>query len=159
MYWVPTSRIRGWVLGWTYLVSYSLRTSLCINAASLLCCEKDPESVDSCSDSNIPIMTVVATVVLGLGSAADDIKNIHNAITRNILNRQNSLKHTGRGSHTASSQTSLSASGCALDSADVAEMILERNRSGEDDMGDESTRTLWADGVEGTASTELSNKR
>lgn len=104
-------------------------------------------------------MIVVTTVVLGLGSAADVGRN--NQYTRIWpgLKRQKSLRQTGSGSHTASSHTSLSASGCARDSAEVAAIMLERNRKGEEAIGDESTRTRCADGVEGTASTEASKRR
>jgi hypothetical protein len=35
--------------------------------------------------------------------------------------------------------------------------MLERNRRGDDDKGDESTRTRWADGVLGGTSIEFSN--
>lgn len=61
------------------------------------------------------------------------------------------------GSHRASSHTSRVASGCDLDSALSPAKILERNRSGDDDNGEESTRTRRADGVLGGASIEFSN--
>lgn len=38
-------------------------------------------------------------------------------------------------------------------------IILDRNRRGDDDTGDESTRTRWADGVLGGASIDASNSR
>ena len=41
----------------------------------------------------------------------------------------------------ASSQTSRCASGCALDSADPDKIALVKYRSGDEVMGDESTRT------------------
>ena len=37
--------------------------------------------------------------------------------------------------------------------------MLVKYLKGEDDMGDESTRTLWTEEVLGTFSIELSNKR
>lgn len=37
--------------------------------------------------------------------------------------------------------------------------MLESRRSGEEDTGEESTRTRRAEGVLGVASTELSNRR
>ena len=37
--------------------------------------------------------------------------------------------------------------------------MLDRNRKGDDDTGDESTRTRYAEGVLGTASTEVSKSR
>jgi len=38
-------------------------------------------------------------------------------------------------------------------------IMFERKRRGEDDIGEESTRTRRADGVDGTASIDCSNKR
>lgn len=66
---------------------------------------------------------------------------------------------SGVGSQTASSQTSLAASGCDLLSALSPAMILDRNRRGEEETGDELTRTRWAEGVLGTSSTLLSKSR
>ena len=57
------------------------------------------------------------------------------------LKRQNMRNDKGVGSQTASSQTSLVASGCALDSAVSAASILERKRNGDEEMGEELTRT------------------
>lgn len=62
----------------------------------------------------------------------------------------------GAGSQTAISQTSREASGCDLDSAFSLASIVERNRRGDEDTGDESTRTRWAEGVLGTVSRSLS---
>lgn len=38
-------------------------------------------------------------------------------------------------------------------------IIFERKRNGDDANGEESTRTRWADGVEGGTSTDVSNRR
>ena len=57
------------------------------------------------------------------------------------LNKQNILRQIGVGSHTESSQTSLLTSWCDLAPAALVVSILERNRSGDDDSGEESTRT------------------
>lgn len=62
----------------------------------------------------------------------------------------------GVGSQTASSQTSRVSSGWARASADDEVIMLERKRRGEDDRGEESTRTRWADGVVGGTSIEVS---
>ena len=75
------------------------------------------------------------------------------------LKRQNKRSDIGVGSHTASSQTSRALSGCALDSADGVLRTLDRYRRGEDAIGDESTRTLCAEGVFGVTSTEASKRR
>ena len=65
----------------------------------------------------------------------------------------------GRGSQTATSQTSLVGSGCARDSAAGEVMMEERKRRGEEEMGEESTRTRWAEGVLGTSSMGFSKRR
>ena len=99
----------------------------------------------------------MTTVVLGRGSVIVVGKKSQYTNTWPGLNKQNILRASGVGSHTASSQTSLVASGCDLDSAVSASSILERKRSGDEDRGEESTRTREAEGVLGTASTEVSN--
>lgn len=68
-------------------------------------------------------------------------------------------RQSGVGSQMAISQTSLAASGCALLSALSPAMILDKKRNGEEETGEELTRTRWADGVLGTFSTLLSNNR
>lgn len=65
----------------------------------------------------------------------------------------------GRGSQTATSQTSRVGSGCARDSAVGDVRIEERKRRGEEDMGEESTRTRWAEGVLGTSLMLFSKSR
>lgn len=66
---------------------------------------------------------------------------------------------TGKGSQIATSQTSRFGSGCALDWADSVPRIVERNRRGEEETGEESTRTRFAEGVLGTVSMEFSKSR
>ncbi len=86
-------------------------------------------------------MMVVTTVVLGLGSASEVGRKSQYTRMCPGLNKQNILRDKGVGSHTASSHTSLVASGCALDSAEFAASIEAKKRSGEEDTGDKSTRT------------------
>jgi len=138
-------------------VSYSFRTSLCITDVSFDCCEKLDCKAKSWADKRAANMIVVTTVVLGLGSASEVGRKSQYTKICPGLNRQNILRDKGVGSHTASSHTSLVASGCALDSAESAASMEDRKRSGEEDTGDESTRTRCAEGVLGTASTEASN--
>ena len=137
-------------------MSYSFNTSLCITEVSLDCREKLVWSISSCAESNAANAMVVTTVVLGRGSAIAVGRKSKYTSTCPGLNMQNMRSDNGVGSHTASSQTSFVASGCALDSAVSVASMLERNRSGEEERGEESTRTRWADGVLGTASTEVS---
>lgn len=75
------------------------------------------------------------------------------------LNRQNIRKHSGVGSQTAISHTSRAASGWALASAAVEAIMCWRKRKGEEESGEESTRTRWAEGVLGGASTDCSKSR
>ena len=90
---------------------------------------------------------VVITVVLGLGSEASVGRNSQYTKTCPGLNVQKRPRQSGRGSHTASSHTSRVGSGCALDSALGSPSIFVRKRSGEEETGDESTRTRCAEGV------------
>ena len=50
-------------------------------------------------------------------------------------------------------------SGCARLSAVEELIMLDKNRKGEDEMGELSTLTRCADGVDGVTSTGLSNRR
>lgn len=159
VYWVPTSRICGCVRGCTYFVSYSWRTSRWINAESLVCWEKEDCNISNCVESRAARMMVVKMVVLGRGSCTAVGKKSQYIRTWPGLNRQNSLRHNGVGSHIASSQTSLVASGCDLASAVADASILERKRRGDDDSGEESTRTRCAEGVLGGLSMEASKSR
>lgn len=111
--------------------------------------------VDSKADSAI----VVMTVVLGLGSVVAVGRKSQYRKMWPGLKRQNRRRERGVGSQTASSQTSRAASGWDLDSALSAASMLERKRSGEDERGEESTRTRCAEGVLGTSSMELSKRR
>lgn len=104
-------------------------------------------------------MIVVTIVVLGLGSCAAVGRNSQYTSTWPGLNKQNSLRHSGNGSHTESSQTSLVASACALASAVVDARMFDRNRRGDEERGDESTLTRCAEGVLGTSSIEASKSR
>ncbi len=104
-------------------------------------------------------MMVVTIVVLGLESCTAVGRKSQYTTTCPGLNRQNILRHSGVGSQTASSQTSLVASGCDLASAVVAASIFDRKRRGDDDRGEESTRTRCAEGVLGGSSTEVSKSR
>ena len=140
-YCVATSRINGCVRGWTNFVSYSFRTSLCMTDVSLDCCEKFDCNANSWADKSVAKMRVVTTVVLGRGFDVEVGRNSLYTRTWPGLNKQNILRHSGVGSHTASSQTSLVASGWALDSALSGASIVERKRRGEEETGDESTRT------------------
>ena len=101
----------------------------------------------------------VKTLTIGAGSVDDNGRYSQRMRTCPGLNRQKSLRHMGSGSQTASSHTSLVGAGCDLDSADVGARILERVRRGDEDIGDESTRTLEALGVFGAPSTEASKRR
>ena len=109
--------------------------------ASLDCCEKLDRSSMSCIDTRAANVIVVTTVVLGLGSCDAVGKKNQYTSTCPGLKRQNILRHIGIGSHTESSQTSLVASGWDLASAALTASKVERKRSGEDDSGEESTRT------------------
>lgn len=102
---------------------------------------------------------VVTTVMLGRGSRGAVGRKNQYTKTWPGLKRQNRRRHIGVGSQTASSQTSRVASGCALDSAVVEANMVERNRRGDEDAGDESTRTRRAEGVDGAISTEASKRR
>lgn len=75
------------------------------------------------------------------------------------LKRQNRRRQMGVGSQTEISQTSRDSSACARDSAVVESRISERKRRGEEDIGEASTRTRRADGVEGAMSTDCSKSR
>lgn len=84
---------------------------------------------------------VVATVVLGLGSVTAVGRKSQYTSTWPGLKRQNIISERGVGSQAASSQTSLVASGCDLDSALSAASMLDSKWRGEEEPGDESTRT------------------
>lgn len=58
-----------------------------------------------------------------------------------------------------SSQTSRVLSGCALDSALSLVIRSVSNRMGEDEAGDDDTRTRRAEGVSGCLSTSASKSR
>lgn len=99
------------------------------------------------------------TVVLGLGlEIAVGRKSQYTRMCPG-LNMQNIRREKGVGSQTAISHTSLVASGCDLASALSLPSMLERKRKGDEESGEESTRTRWAEGVLGTASIELSKSR
>jgi len=104
-------------------------------------------------------MIAVKIVTLGRGSDDRVGKNNQYIKTWPGLNKQKSRRQTGNGSQTAISQTSLVGSGCARDSALSLPSKLVNNRSGEEDTGEESTRTRRAEGVFWGASTELSKRR
>lgn len=140
-------------------MSYSWKTSLEIKAESLDCCEKLDCRVESWTERSSATTMAVTTVMLGLGSAIAVGRNSQYVNTWPGLKKQKSLRQIGRGSQTASSQTSRCGSGCALDCTLSAPSMFDRNLSGEEEVGDESTRTRWAEGVLGTASTEASNSR
>lgn len=103
---------------------------------------------------------VVTIVTLGRGSDGEVGRNSQYTRTCPGLNKQNIRSAKGRGSQIANSHTSRSALGCALESTELEEMMLDIKRSGEaDDRGEESTRTRCAEGVEGGLSIEASNNR
>ena len=96
------------------------------------------------------------TVVLGLGfEIAVGRKSQYTRMCPG-LNKQKIRRENGVGSQTPISHTSLVASGCDLASILSPASMFERKRRGEEESGEESTRTRWAEGVLGTASTELS---
>ena len=148
--------MRGCVLGWTNLVSYSFMTSLWITEESFDCWEKFDCRRYSCAESKHARSIVITTVMLGRGSDNAAGRKTQYTKTCPGLKRQNIRSESGVGSQTAISQTSLAASGCDLLSAFSPAIMDERKRNGEEDTGDESTRTRWADGVLGTASAALS---
>jgi hypothetical protein len=76
------------------------------------------------------------------------------------LKKQKSRRQSGVGSQTAISQTSLEASGCErLSAGELGSMRVLRKRRGEEDRGEESTRTRCAEGVLGGTSIEDSKRR
>lgn len=87
------------------------------------------------------------TVTLGLGSAGAVGRKSQYTKTWPGLKKQNRRRHTGIGSQTAICHTSRVGSGCALDSALVSPSMPVKNRSGEEETGEESTRTRCAEGV------------
>jgi hypothetical protein len=103
-------------------------------------------------------MTVVTIVTLGRGSE-EIVGNSKYMRTCPGLKRQNSRTDSGRGSQTASSQTSRFGSGCDLDSAVLVVNMFERYRNSEEEIGEESTRTRRAEGVEGAVLIDASNIR
>ena len=102
---------------------------------------------------------VVTTVTLGLGSRGASGRNSQYTRIWPGLNMVKRRRHSGVGSQTAISQTSLAAFGCARASALFAPSTCEKYRSGDEERGDESTLTRFADGVEGVASMFASNSR
>lgn len=93
--------------------------------------------------------TVVTTVTEGRGSVDEVGRKSQYTKTCPGENSVKSSRFSGLGSHTLTSHTSLCSSGCALDAAVVAFNTEVKYRRGEEDIGEESTRTRRADGVEG----------
>jgi hypothetical protein len=73
--------------------------------------------------------------------------------------RQNSRKLRGKGSQTETSHTSRVGSGCERLAAVAVGIMEVTKRRGEEDGGEESTRTRWAEGVLGTSSIGFSKRR
>ena len=65
----------------------------------------------------------------------------------------------GKGSQTEISQTSRVLSGCALDSALSLLIMSDSMRMGDEEAGDDWTRTRRAEGVSGARSTSASKSR
>lgn len=98
-------------------------------------------------------------IILGHASRCETGKNIQDTKTCPGPNQQEICSEIDSGSHIDSSQTSLVLSGCARDSA-LSELIKsDKKRIGDDDAGDDCTRTRCADGVLYSCSTSASNKR
>ena len=116
-------------------------------AESFSCWEKNEERRYSCEDNSACKRSVVKTVTLGRGSAAVVGRKSQYTRTWPGLKKQNRRRQIGIGSQTASSHTSRVGSGYALDSALVSPIIPVRNRNGEEETGEESTRTRCAEGV------------
>lgn len=156
--WVPTLRTGLFKFGCTNFVSYSWSTSRWMSAASLVCWENEEERKMSCVVMRAPTTMVVTTVTLGRGSKGARGRKSQYTSTCPGLNRQNRRRHVGVGSQTDISHTSFVSSGCARDCA-LELTRFEMKRKGDEDSGDESTRTRRADGVVGAVSTGFSKRR